>query len=99
MRDFEVIPCLLNIAIVNNFYNDLNTMDLDDKRFKSVKDLRKILGEDVGVVFTFFKFVYFVIKISLYIFSDPQNIPNKFRNLNFTTDEKLYMLLERLEIS
>lgn len=35
----------------------------------------------------------------MYIFSDPNNIPKKFRLMNFTTDEKFYMFLERIEIS
>lgn len=35
----------------------------------------------------------------MFIFSDSNNIPKKFRLLNFTNEEKFYMLLERMEIS
>ncbi len=74
-------------------------MDFEESTLQAVNDLKKIMVEDRGKMFTFFKFVYFLIKIAIYVFSDPNNIPKKFRLLHFTSDEKFYMLLERLEIS
>lgn len=74
-------------------------MDYSDSANLSVSDLKKVLGVDAGSLFSFFKFVFFLVKISLYIFSDANNIPQNFRAIHFTSDEKFYLLLERLEIS
>jgi hypothetical protein len=99
LREFELLPGLLNIGIVNNFYNELMAMDMFDSKISSVVDLRKILGSELGTQFTSMMFIFFLIKISIFIFSDPNNVPKKFRDIHFTSDEKFYMLLERLEIS
>lgn len=99
LRDFELLPNVLNIGIVNNFFNELVSSDLIDNDLASLNDLKRTLVEDYGASFTLFRFVYFIIKASLYIFSDPNNVPKRFREIHFTTDEKFYMLLERLEIS
>lgn len=99
LREFELLPGLLNIGIVNNFYNELMAMDFFDSKISSVMDLKKILGPQIGSQFTSLMFIFFLIKISIFIFSDPNNVPKKFRDIHFTSDEKFYMLLERLEIS
>lgn len=99
LRDFELLPVLLNISIVNNFYNEVTSLDYADAELQSVGHLRAILGVDVGSTFSFFKFVFFLIKISLYVFSDPNNVPKRFRGVKFNSDEKFYMLLERMEVS
>lgn len=39
------------------------------------KDLGKILGPDLGEYFTFFRFVAYLNRIGVYIFSDYHNIP------------------------
>lgn len=40
-----------------------------------------------------------MVKLSAFVFSDPENVPRKFRMLQFTEEEKFYLLLERMEIS
>lgn len=99
LRDFELLPNLLNISIVHNFFTEIVGMDLYDNSMANAIDLCKVIGKDTGIFFTFSKFMFMVIKLSLYIFSDLNNIPKQFKDLKFTTDEKFYMLLERLEIS
>lgn len=99
LRDFELLPVLLNISIVNNFYNEVMSLDYSDPDFPSINHLKAILGVDVGTSFSFFKFVFFLIKTSLFIFSDPNNVPKRFRGIKFNSDEKFYMLLERMEVS
>ena len=98
-RDFELIPNLLSINTVCDFYAAIINIDFDEDDIKPVRNLNKIIEEDLGIVFTFKKFIFLIAKISIYIFSDANNIPKKFRLLNFTTEEKFYMLLERMEIS
>lgn len=71
----------------------------DEENLKPIKNLNKIIEEDLGIIFTFKKFLFLIIKISVFVFSDPNNIPKKFRLLNFTSEEKFYMMLERMEIS
>ena len=99
LREFELLPGLLNISIVNNFYIEILGLNFLDSSLKPIQDLQRIMGLDLGHIFTFHRFVFFIVKISIYIFSDPENIPKKFRLLHFTSDEKFYMLLERMEIS
>ena len=84
---------------MNNFYQEIINLDFEEAKYQGIINLNKVLGSLVGEIFTFQKFVYFLAKISIYIFSDPNNIPKKFRLIHFTTDEKLYMLMERMEIS
>ena len=98
-RDFELIPNLLSINTVCDFYSATINLDFEEEEIKSVKNLNKIIEEDLGIVLTFKKFLFLLSKISIFIFSDPNNIPKKFRLLNFTSEEKFYMLLERMEIS
>ena len=100
LREFEILPSLVNIGIVNNFYNELSFLDSNEQRSnQSWSDLSRTIGFDFGRIFTFNKFVYFLVKISIYVFSDCNNIPKRFRDVHFSSDEKFYMLLERLEIS
>lgn len=99
LRDFELLPSLLNISIIHNFFIEAVGIDLYDNSMPNTVDLCKVIGKDTGLYFTFTKFMFIVIKLSLYIFSDLNNIPKQFKDLKFTTDEKFYMLLERLEIS
>ena len=99
LRDFELLPNLLNISIVHNFFTEILSMELYDKGETNTIDLCKVIGKDTGLYFTFSKFVFILIKLSLYIFSDLNNIPKQFKDLKFTSDEKFYMMLERLELS
>ena len=100
LRDFEILPSLLNIGIVNNFFNELAFVDFGEKNSnQGWSDLSKTIGFVSGRVFLFTKFAYFLIKISVYVFSDRNNTPKQFRELSFSNDEKFYLLLERLEIS
>lgn len=99
LREFELLPGLLNISIVNNFYIEILGLNFQNSNLKPIQDLKRIMGTDLGHIFTFHRFIFFIVKISIYIFSDPENIPKKFRLLHFTSDEKFYMLLERMEIS
>jgi hypothetical protein len=103
LREFELLPSLVNNSLANNFYHEVFYIDtwIDQmgNHAQSVHDLAKILAGGKGISFTFFKFVFFLIKLSMYVFSDPNNLPRPFRNLSFTNDEKFYLLLERMEVS
>ena len=103
LREFELLPSLLNNSLASNFFHEIFSIDqwIDQmgQHAQSVHDLAKVVSGCGGISFTFFKFIYFLIKISLYVFSDPSNVPLPFRELTFTPDEKFYLLLERLEVS
>ena len=99
LRDFELLPGLLNMSIINNFFTEIMAIEIENPQLDSINDLLKVIESDCGLCFTYIKFLFFLSKISLYIFSDPNNIPRDFKETKFTGDEKFYMLLERLEIS
>ena len=103
LRDFELLPSLVNNSLASNFYQEVfhidSWVDQMGAAAQSVHDLAKILAGGKGLSFTFFKFVFFLIKLSMYVFSDPNNLPRPFRNISFTHDEKFYLLLERMEVS
>ena len=61
--------------------------------------LERILGKDQGESFTFFRFTVYLSRLGIYIFSDLNNLPSTHKQVNFTADEKIYLLLERLDIS
>jgi hypothetical protein len=103
LREFELLPSLVNNSLANNFYHEVfhidSWIDQMGSHAQSVHDLAKILAGGKGISFTFFKFVFLLIKLSLYVFSDPSNLPRPFRAIPFTNDEKFYLLLERMEVS
>lgn len=103
LREFELLPSLVNNSLANNFYHEVfhidSWIDQMGTQAQSVHDLAKILAGGRGISFTFFKFVFLLIKLSLYVFSDPVNLPRPFRSIPFTNDEKFYLLLERMEVS
>lgn len=94
LREFEILPGLTSINTICEFYTAVTSISFEDTALTNIKDLRKILDADHGKEFTFHKFVFFIVKISVFVFNDPNNVPKKFRLLNFTNEEKFYMLLE-----
>lgn len=81
LREFEVLPGLTSINTVCEFYNAVLNLDFEETELQAVKNLRKILGGEHGRVFSFHRFVFFMVKISGFVFSDPENVPRKFRML------------------
>lgn len=60
LRDFEILPGLTSINTICEFFTAIMNIDFDDPSLNYVKDLRKILDEDHGKVFTFHRFVFFI---------------------------------------
>lgn len=100
LKDFEVCPQLIPKSAAYSLFNQiLATKSEDLCRNHQYQDLEKILGKDLGENFTFFRFVVYLGRVGIYIFSDVNNVPTTHRSTGFSVDEKVYLLLERLDIS
>ena len=100
LRDFEICPQLVPKSSAYSLFGQvLGTNSEDLCRNEQYRDLAKILGRDLGESFTFFKFVVYLSRLGIYIFSDATNVPQAHKSTGFTVDEKVYLLLERLDIS
>lgn len=100
LKSFEICPQLITKSVSHSLLTEvlaIQSSKLDEK--EEYKNLGRILGKDLGDHFTFFRFVIYVIRLGIYIFSDVNNIPINQKEITFTSDEKVYLLLERMDIS
>ena len=99
LTDFELRPNYLNNSATSNFFNYIMNGEEHGKVEIMLDTLKQNLDSKHGILFTLEKFVFFIVKISLYIFSEAENLPKALRSFNPKDEEKLYMLLEVLENS
>jgi hypothetical protein len=100
LKEFEVCPQLVAKASAHSIYTQvLNTNAADLCKNSQYPDLEKILGRDLGEMFTYFRFVIYLTRLGIFIFSDLNNVPSTHKNIEFTDEEKVYLLFERLDIS
>jgi hypothetical protein len=100
LREFEICPQLIAKSSAHSLMNEIiNTPTEDLCKNSQYSNLDRILGKDIGEFFTFFRFVVYFCRLGIYIFSDINNVPSTQKQINYTVDEKIYLLLERMDIS
>jgi hypothetical protein len=100
LKEFEICPQLIAKPSAHSLFTQvLSTKTEDLCKNTQFPDLERILGKDMGETFTFFRFVVYLSRLGIYIFSDANNVPTTHKSITFTVDEKIYLLLERLDIS
>lgn len=100
LKEFEVCPQLVAKASAHSIFTQvLNTKTEELCKNAQYPDLEKILGRDLGEMFTYFRFVVYLTRLGIFVFSDINNVPSTHKTVEFTTDEKVYLLFERLDIS
>lgn len=100
LKEFEVCPQLVAKASAHSIYTQvLNTPAAELCKNSQYPDLEKILGRDLGEMFTYFRFVVYLTRLGIFVFSDLNNVPSTHKEVSFTDEEKVYLLFERLDIS
>lgn len=100
LKEFEVCPQLVAKASAHSIFTQvLNTKTEELCKNAQYPDLAKILGKDLGEMFTYFRFVVYLSRLGIFVFSDINNVPSTHRSVEFTNDEKVYLLFERMDIS
>lgn len=98
LRDFEILPHFISISLANSFFTHVLNIFNENQNI-AIKDLFKTTGVEIGTIFTFNKFLFTLVKLSIYVFSDAKNVIGDFDSSSLTSDEKFYMLLEKMETS
>jgi hypothetical protein len=100
LKEFEVCPQLVAKASAHSIYTQvLNTPAAELCKNAQYPDLERILGRDLGEMFTYFRFVVYLTRLGIFVFGDLNNVPSTHKEVRFTDEEKVYLLFERLDIS
>lgn len=100
LKEFEICPQLVAKSSAHSIYTQvLNTPSAELCKNSQYPDLEKILGKDLGEMFTYFRFVVYLTRLGIFVFGDLNNVPSSHKEVHFTDEEKVYLLFERLDIS
>jgi hypothetical protein len=101
LKDFDICPYLATKSVAHSLFSE--TLATEPKKLSNNAEFPDITqlygGIDEGVDFTFSRFLAYLVRMGIYIFSDINNLPVPQKDLIFSNDEKFYLLLERMDIS
>ena len=93
LKDFDICPYLATKSVAHAlFYETYSTEIQKLTNNKDFADITQLFGgDDEGIDFTFARFLAYMVRIGIYIFSDTNNLPVSQKDLEFTNDEKFYL--------